>query len=554
LLLLQYSDGLKRHSGLFEARGMASRLLLRELSRYQIGTYADIIYRNALLHPEREAFAYGAERITFAEFNARVNSLIHALWSVGVKKGDVVGVLSWNCLEYADVYGAAMKGGFIISPFNPRLQADELDYLINYSEANTLFVGPELVEVTNSLRPRLSKIRNLISFEGAASGMICHRDLLATYPREEPDVWVKEDDPVFIFYTSGTTGIPRGALYTHCLAMDDTRTFVMETGLEPEDKHIQVMPLFHVGGVNNFRGFLYVGASNVILKFFDPAATLQAIQDAKATDIHIVPTHLAAIFALPDFKKYDISSLKRIWYAASPMPVELLKKGIEAWGHIFCQAYGQTESGPNVSNLSRQQHRVVEGSAEEQKILASAGQPCIGVHVRIVDGNGKDVESGEIGEIIVQSKHNMVEFWRKPDETSETIVDGWLHTGDMGYYDEKGYIYIADRKRDMICSGGENIYPREVEEILYQHPSVMEAAVIGVPDPYWVEKVHAVVSLKKGVSITADELIDFCRENIAGYKAPKSVEFLDSLPKSPSGKILKRELREKYWAGLERKV
>jgi long-chain acyl-CoA synthetase len=535
---------------------MEKRFLLKELSRYKVNTYADIIYRNALLYPGQEAFIYASERVTFSEFNARVNRLIHALSSLGVKKGDGIGVLSWNCLEYADVYGAAMKGGFIISLFNPRLQANELDYIINYSEANTLFVGPELVEMVHSLRPRLSKVKDFISFEGPASEMICHRDLLATSPKQEPDVQVEEDDPLFLIYTSGTTGVPRGALYTHTRAMDDTRRLLIALSLELGDKHVQIMPLFHVGGAKNFWGYFSVGGSNVIMpqRSFDPRATLQAIQDEKATDIHIVPTHLAAFLALPDLDKYDLGSLKRIFYAASPMPLELLKKGIEKWGPIFIQFYGLTESGPNATMLSKQQHKVVDKSPEEQSILTSAGFPHIGVHVRIVDDKGEDVEPSQVGEIVVQSKAIMQEYWHKADETSETVVNGWLHTGDMGHYDERGFIYIVDRKKDMIVSGGENIYPREVEEVFYQHPAIKEVTVIGIPDPYWVEKVHAVVVLKEGANVTSDELIDFCKKRIARYKAPKSVEFVDSLPKTPSGKILKRELRVKYWAGMERRV
>jgi long-chain acyl-CoA synthetase len=530
--------------------------ILKELSRYKIGTYADIIYRNALLYADEEAFVYGLERITFAGFNTRVNSLIHALQSMGVRRGDVLGILSWNCLEYADVYGAAMKGGFITSPFNARLQANELDYLINYSEANTLFVGRELVEVVNLLRPRLPKVKNFISLEGPAPEMICHRDLLATYPKGEPGVQVEEDDPLFLFYTSGTTGVPRGALYTHSQAIDNIRTLVIGLGLQPGDRYIQIMPIFHAGGATQMWAYFYVGGSSVIMpqRSFDPADTLRAIQDEKATDIHIVATHLASFFTLPDINKYNLSSLKRVWYAASPMPLELLKKGIRLWGPIFVEGYGSTEDGPNVSMLSRQQHDVLTKPLEEQAVLTSAGFPNIGVHVRIVDDEGIDVEPGIVGEILVKSKHNMREWWHKSDETHETVVNGWLHTGDMGRYDEKGYIYIVDRKRDMICSGGENVYPREIEEVFYRHPSVLEAAVIGIPDPYWVEKVHAIVSLKEGASVTAEELIVFCKKNLASYKAPKSVDFVDALPKNSTGKILKRELREKYWAGLERKV
>jgi acyl-CoA synthetase (AMP-forming)/AMP-acid ligase II len=228
------------------------------------------------------------------------------------------------------------------------------------------------------------------------------------------------------------------------------------------------------------------------------------------------------------------------------MPVELLKKGMKKWGNIFTQFYGATEDGPNVTMLSRRQHRVLDRPSEEQNILGSAGFPHIGVHVRIVDEKKNDVQPGEVGELIVQSKATMQEWWHKQDETSETVVDGWVHTGDMGRYDEKGYIYIVDRKRDMIVSGGENVFPREVEEILYQHAAVLEGTVIGIPDPYWVEKVHAVVVLKEGTDASDQELIDFCKERLARFKAPKSVEFVDALPKSPAGKILKRQLREKY--------
>jgi acyl-CoA synthetase (AMP-forming)/AMP-acid ligase II len=527
---------------------MPEKLILKELCRYNIGTYADLIYRNALLYPDREAFSYREERVTFHRFNARVNSLIHALWSLGVKKGDVLGILSWNCLEYADVYGAAMKGGFIASPFNPRLQADELEYLINYSEAKTLFVGPELWEAVNELRSRTPHVRNYVSFEGAGTDMIPHGDLLGAHPKKEPDIRVTEEDPFVIFYTSGTTGVPRGALYTQGRKMKDTWIFVQELALDPTDKHVMIVPLFHVAGGSFLWAFFYAAASNLIMpqRSFDPAATLQAIQDEKATAIHIVPTHLVAMFSLPGFESYDLSSLKRMWYAGSPMPTELLRKGMEIFGPIFMQAYGQSESGPNVTFLPTRHHQVLDRPPEEQRVLASIGQPCTGVHVRIVDEKNKDVKPGEVGEIVAQSKSVMVEYWRKPDETRDALVDGWLQTGDMGYYDENGFIYLVDRKKDMIVSGGENIYPREVEEVLYRHPAVEEVAVIGIPDSYWVEKVHAVIILKKPGEVTEEDIIEFCKSHLAHYKAPKSVEFVQTLPKNPQGKILKRELRKRY--------
>jgi len=535
---------------------MQEGLLLKELCRYAIGTWADIIYRNALLYPEYEVFIYGKERITFAQFNSRVNRLINGLHSMGVKKGDGIGILSWNCLEYADVYGAAMKGGFIISPFNPRLQASELDYLIDYSEIHTLFVGRELIEMVSQLRPRFPKVNNYISLETSAPGMISHHDLLVAHSEEEPDVQVKEEDPFLIFYTSGTTGTPRGALYTEGRNIENTRTKAIELGAETGDKHIMILPLFHIGGYSHFWAFFYAGGSNVIMqqRSFDPVATLQSIQEEKATDIHIVPTHLVTMLTLPNIEKYDLSSLKRIWYAASPMPTELLRRGMKRFGAIFMQGYGQSESGPDITFMSKKSHHVLDKSLEKQKVLASCGQPCMGVHVRIVDENNNDVKPYTIGEIALQSKTVMVEYWHKPDETRDVMVDGWLHTGDMGYYDQQGYIYIVDRKKDMIITGGENVYPREIEEVLYWHPAVAEAVAIGVPDELWVERVHAVVVLKEGQHAAGDEIMEFCKHHLARYKVPKSVEFVESLPKNPQGKILKRELREKYWTGLERKI
>jgi long-chain acyl-CoA synthetase len=532
---------------------MTDKLILKELCRYSRGTFADIVYRNALLHSDDEAFICGSQRITFAQFNARVNSLIHALCSLEVKKGDVIGILSWNCLEYVDVCGAAMKGGFIASPFNPRLHREELEYLINYSEANTLFVGPELVTTVNTLRSRLPKVKYYISFGASAPDMVSHHELLATHPSNEPDMNVSEDDPFLIFYTSGTTGVPRGALYTHRRKLDNTRIKALEMGAKPGDRHLMVLPFFHIGGDSHVWPFFLVGGCNVIMpqRSFDPDAALQAIQDEKATDIQIVPIQLNSILSRQDLKEYDLSSLNRIYYAASPMPVELLRKGLEIFGPIFSQGYGQTESGPQIASLPRKAHQVLGRPLEEQKVLSSCGQPSLGVHVRVVDENNNDVEPEKVGEIIAQSDSIMVEYWHKPKETSEVLIDGWLHTGDLGYYDEKGFIYIVDRKKDMIVTGGENVYSREVEEVLYRHPAIADVAVIGIPDPTWVERVHAVVVLKETATATENEIIAFYKEHVASYKAPKSVEFIESLPKNPQGKILKRKLMKKHRAGKE---
>jgi long-chain acyl-CoA synthetase len=524
------------------------KFILKELSRYRIDTYADIIYRNALLHGDKEAFICGQKRITFAGYNERVNSLIHALRSLGLSKGDGIGILTWNRLECPEVDGAAMKGGFIVSPFSPRMRTKELDYIINYSDAKVLFVGPELAEEAEKLRSHLPNVQHYISLEDPAPGMLSYRELLRSFPATEPDVDVREDDKFIIFYTSGTTGVPRGAVYTHERKLREGKTKALQVGMQPRHRHVMILPLFHIGGWSYFWSFFLVGASNVIMpsRSFDPRATFQAIREENATDIHIVPTQLVTMLAAPDEDRQDLPSLERIWYAASPMPTELLRNGIAAFGEVFAQGYGQSESGPDISILSKESHRVLDKSADEQKVLASCGQPCPGIHVRIVDDQGNDVEAGNVGEIVVQSKAVMVEYWKMPKETDNTIVDGWLHTGDMAYYDEKGFIYIVDRKKDMIITGGENVYPREVEEVLYCHQAVSEAAVIGVPDDLWVERVHAVIILKDGQKVGSDEIIAFCKEHLAGYKTPRSVEFVESLPTNPSGKILKRELRSKY--------
>lgn len=515
--------------------------------RYRSGLIPDIILRNAMIYPQREAFVCGEQRVNFQEYNARANSLAHALHGLGTKKGEVIGVLSWNCMGYMEVIGAAAKGGFIFSPFNVRFSASEVEYLVNNSEAVALFVGAGMGELLNGIRGKIPRVRHFISLEEPIPGMEAAEELIGRSSKTEPEVDIQESDPLFICYTSGTTGLPRGAVYTHARVREDILCHSIEVPIGSHDRCISLMPLFHIGGIEVSHYLLYNAATNIIMKTFDPQAFLKAIERERITNIVLVPTHLAVLLDLPEFQKTDVSSVKRIYYAGSPMPTEILKRGMSAFGPVFFQGYGQTESGPVIAFLKESDHQVLDKPPEEQRVLLSVGQPATGVHVRIVDEEERDILPGEVGEIVARSRHVMEGYWRKPEETNQVLRDGWLHTRDMGTYDEQGYIYIVDRKQDMIVSGGENIYPREVEEILYRHPAVSECAVLGIPDPKWVEAVHAVVCLKRGASAKPDELIDFCKMNLAKYKAPKSVDIVQELPKSATGKILKREIRKKYW-------
>jgi len=528
---------------------MVKKFLLQDLCRYPLGTFADIVYRNSILYPDREAFVCGSERISFRQFNQRVNGLIHGLHALGIQKGDIIGILSWNRLEYPEVFGAAMKGGFVLAHYNPRQQGEELVYVINDSEPRVLFIGPEFVETIDRIRKRLPKTKTFLIFGDEEGYIKAYRETVESQDMSEPESGVVEDDPLTIIYTSGTTGMPRGAIYTHKQKLENATKKALFIGVEFGDRHLNVLPMFHIGGDSHIWPFFLMGGCNVIMpgSTFDPAKALQMIAEEQISDFHIVPTQLISLLNLPDIEQYDLHNLKRIWYAASPMPTEVLKKGLSVFGPIFIQSYGQTESGPEITVLSKANLRYSIESKDSESVVASCGQPCVDVHVRIVDEAGCDVEAGEIGEIIVKSQRIMTEYWRKPKETKETIQDGWLFTGDLGYYDENGYIYIADRKKDMIITGGENVYPIEVENVLYRYPAIKEVAVIGIPDPHWVERVHALVVLKENVQATAEDLITFCKDNIAHYKAPKSIEFVRDLPKNPQGKILKKEIRSKYW-------
>jgi len=500
--------------------------------------------------PDKTAFIFENRSLTFGQVNQRINSLVNALADLGVEKGDRVGILAYNCPQYFEVFGLA-KAGRVCVPLNYRSVGRELAYLINDSDISTLILESEFIDVVESIRLELKGVRTYICLDGEAESMSSYERLIDTYRSDEPTEGVGADDPAALYYTSGTTGHPKGAIHTHRSLMAEIA--VHHGNFGADGVALCVMPFFHVGGsaAHVFPAFAD-GATMVIHRGFDDTEVLEAIEKQKVTYVGLVPAMIIRLLEHPGLDQYDLSSLRTIMYVGAPMPLDALRRGLDRFGEVFIQLFGQTET-MNVAVLEKEEHKL-EGSAEELRRLGSAGKPLGDGEVRIVDDQGHDVPLGEAGEILARSDRMMSGYWRKPEETAETIRDGWLHMGDVGRMDEDGYIYLVDRKKDMIISGGENIYSREVEEVLYTHPAILEAAVVGVPDEKWGESVKAVVVLKGGGEASEEEIIEFCKEHLASYKKPRSVEFRESLPKTGSGKIKKGEIREDYWKGQERRI
>ena len=506
-------------------------------------TLGAIISRNARMYPDKPAFVLGGRAVTFAEHNSRVNRLIHALHAHGLRAGDRLAILSRNSLEYLDVYGAGETGGFPVAPLNFRLTAGELSGIVENIEPRALFVQAPYFATAAELADILGPDVLLVAMDGSApSGWASLEGVLASASDAEAQMPVAPDDVCYLMSTSGTTGRPRAAMLTHRGQWLDALALALEMRLGAADRHLATMPLFHVGGRAIVLAHTLRGCTVHLHDGFDASAVVREIATHRLTTTQVVPTMVSWLLDEP-LEGGDLSSLRLVWYASAPMPVELLRRAIDRLGPIFIQGYGQTESGPLATALAAEEH-VLDGEAARR--LASCGRVVPGVDVRIVDADGAERPSGEVGEVAIRSPFTMAGYWRAPELTAETILDGWLRTGDMARADPLGYVYIVDRKKDMIISGGENVYPRELEEVLYQHPGVLEAAVIGVPHPVWGESPCALVVARPGVEVGGQELIEFCRERLAHYKCPSAVEFREDLPKSASGKILKRELRQPY--------
>ena len=508
----------------------------------------DLILRNANKFPERIAVVSDGVSMSYWVLNERVNRLANALIRKGLKKGDRIGGLFHNCYQFIETYFAAAKTGGIFCPYNNHLKERELNDIINYSGPRFLFLDADFGEMIHSMKEQLESLEYYICLqEPRWSSIEDYESLLSQGDKKEPGIKILDNDMMSIFFTAGTTGRPKGAMRTHKHIVSNAIAGVIELKVSYDEKALISFPMYHVACEDNIGRHFFMPNTLFLRREgqFDPKEVLGLLSTEKITMSQFVPTMIHAFLQHGDIERYDLSSLRLIMYTGAPMPVELLKKALQKFKCGFTQLYGQTESGPLTTILHPEDH-VLEGSERQLKKLASAGRPVVNFEIRITDEQGKDVPLGEVGEIIGRSEAMMKRYWRLPRESKEKLRDGWLHTGDLGKFDEDGYIYIVDRKNDMVISGGVNIYPREVEEVLYQHPSVLEASVIGVPDDYWGEAVKAIVVLKEKATVSEAEIIKFCGEYLAGYKKPKSVEFWQALPKSPQGKVLKRTIREHF--------
>ena len=514
---------------------------------------ADVVRALSRLRGSAIALEFEGRRTSFAEFDVLTNRVANALIALGVRPHERIAYLGKNSDIYFELLLGAMKANVVMTPVNWRLAAPEVAFIVADSKAPVLFVGPECMAQIPSIRAQVPDLRVVIATEGNAAEWQNYSAWRDAQSPDDPEVAISRQDVAIQLYTSGTTGKPKGAMLSHANLLN-----LLENGdgavadwnrWTEDDVSLVAMPVFHIGGSGWGLLGLYHGAKGVVAREFDPTKVLDFIEQDKITKIFMVPAAMQFVVRQPRARSVDFSRLKHILYGASPIPAALLRECIEVFGCGFVQLYGMTETTGTIVALPPEDH--VEGLDR----MRSAGKALPGVELAILDVNGKQLPSGEVGEIATRSGSNMLGYWNLPEATAKTIgPDGWLRTGDAGYVDKDGYLYIQDRIKDMIISGGENIYPAEVESAVCDHPDVAEAAVIGVPDDTWGESVKAIVVLKPGKQTSASDIINFTRAHIAAFKTPKTVDFIDALPRNASGKILRRHLRDPYWAGRGRQV
>lgn len=500
-----------------------------------------VLENNAEKFPNKEAVVFGDRRLTNQELYARVNALAKGLRDLGVQRGDIVAILLLNCSEFIEITFAVNQIGGVWLPINYRLAGPEVSYILNHAGAKMLISEKEFEPLLKGIETEISGVKKIIAVgkETPEGWESYDRLVAANRGVKVPHEQVELDDLHRLMYTSGTTAHPKGVMITYGNLYWKNIGHILMFNMTPADKTLVVGPLYHVGGMDlPGTGTIYIGGSLVILRRFEPIPVLEAIQKERPTNAWFAPTMVNMLFQEPTFDRYDVSSIRFIIDGGEKMPLPLIRKIQEKFpGAWFADAYGLTETVSGDTFL------------EKEKMISkigSVGKPCIQLRVRIVDDQGQDLPPNTLGEIVLRGPKVFKGYWKNPQATAEAIKNGWFHTGDLGTMDEEGYLYIVDRKKDIIISGGENIASLEVERVIYELPQVLEAAVIGVPHPKWQEIPIAYVALKKGEKLTPEEIIAHCTKRLAKFKVPKKVEFIDALPRNPSGKVLKRELREKH--------
>jgi acyl-CoA synthetase (AMP-forming)/AMP-acid ligase II len=499
--------------------------------------------------PDAPAITYGGTTRTWAEFARRVRQNVAAQRAAGLAPGDRVAVLDLNHPSCLETTLACAQAGTANAVVNFRLAPPEIVYVINDSRARILLVGPEFVGAIEQVRDKLPTVETVVRVGGDAD------EYEAWLAAHEPDTAVHPADPGDCFvqlYTSGTTGFPKGAMLTHRGMLAHSANVMADFDVDSDSRVQVAMPLFHVGGTSYALLAITAGAHIHMMRLPDPAAALEMVERERITHTFYVPALMAAMLQVPGMAERDYSSLTALSYGASPMPLPVMRGCLGVFPGIMHQVYGMTEQCGVVSSLGPEDH----ADPAREHLLVSAGTPIHGVEIEIRDpATGEPVPTGEAGEIWVRSEQVMGGYWGKPEATEAAITpDGWLRSGDGGHMDAEGYVYVTDRIKDMIISGGENIYPAEIERVLAEHPSVGDVAVIGVPDERWGEVPKAVVVAAPGAAVDEAALLAYAREHLASFKCPKSVDVVDELPRNPTGKILKKDLRKPYWEGKERQV
>ncbi len=519
-------------------------------------TLGDLYDRCVTYYGPHTAITFRDRSYTYRELGHKAACLTKALHNLGLAKGDRVAFLMANCPEYVFSEYAVAKCGCVRVPLAVLLSPEDHVYMLNKTECSTLIYHEKMADRVRGMLPRLRTVRHFICVsDNPSSIMDGHEHLQRLIEGNEPDpptVEIDCEDLAGIYFTGGTTGKPKGVMLSHRAWVYTILMEMLEFGFGREEVFAYLTPLTHAGGCLLLPVLLRKGRA-VILDHFDPKLFLETVEREKVTMAFLVPTMIYVLLDYPELKKYDCRSLRNIIYGASAIAPERLKEAMNTFGPIFTQLFGQTEAPMTISSLSREDHQAADPEREKE-ILGSAGRPTFHAQVRIVDEDGADVQSGQTGEIIVRCANTMSGYYENPEATAETIRDGWLHTGDIARQDEEGFLYIVDRKKDMIISGGFNIFPREVEDVLFEHPAVKGAAVIGVPHPKWGEEVKAVVVLHEGAKVAEDELIGFVKQRKGSLMAPKSIDFRESIPLTNLGKLDKKTLRREYWEGRERMV